>query len=250
MTAHMHTLTHTHRNFFLAIVVDGYAKIQQAVQDNDAENSIVVDLVDIVLSAMQQYKQRWPSPDVVLQYLLRDQAFKTDTTDQELTLRQCFISISCCACFMPCILHAMHAMYPQCLARQCLELDEALPAVTAEELASKDVNLMSLEQAQCYIEYYNESRKNSSKTAETSANIVDEGGRQSSTGATISGPDHMGGTGTACTQTGGECELTSNAEDDNLHTRMERIEDQLIKLLSAVQSFEAVQFLQVPAEAR
>ena len=118
-------------NFFLAIVVDGYAKVSRAVEENDAENSIVVDLVDSVLSAIQHSKSRWPPPNLVLQYLLRDQGFelRVDTTNHVLTLEH------------------------------CLELNEALPLVTAEELASPKVALMSLEQAKHYVCYYMSAHK-------------------------------------------------------------------------------------------
>ena len=93
-----------------------------------------------VTSAVQQYKQQWPSPVQVLRYILREQAFETETTNQELTLRQ------------------------------CLELPSSLPAITAEELAGPEAALMSLEQAQRYLEYYKEDVKNSTKATSDPGN--------------------------------------------------------------------------------
>ena len=123
-------------NFFLAIVVDGYVKVSKAVAANDAENSIVVDLYDIVLGMIKQSKHRWPSPDVVLQHLLRDQGLEVDTTNSAQNLQQ------------------------------CLQLDETLPPVTAEELAGPKAGLMSADQAQLYLAYYAGPRKNVSTAAQ------------------------------------------------------------------------------------
>ena len=116
-------------------MIDGYAKSEQAVRENDANNTMRLDLVDVVFSACMAHRQQWPAPGVVLQYLLSNQAFETDITDQELTLSQ------------------------------CLELDEALPAVTAKELAGPNAALMAFEQAECYVAYYMMPQKNCSKIA-------------------------------------------------------------------------------------
>ena len=127
-------------NFFLAIVVDGYAKVSQAVQDNDAENSIVLDIYDVIQGMIQQWKNRWPSPRLVLQYILHDQGFDSDVTNKTKTLSQ------------------------------CLKLDDKLPGVTAHELAQK-ASLMSLEKAELYLTYYMESQKNTPMTSESSPTV-------------------------------------------------------------------------------
>ena len=111
-----------------------------------------------VTSAVQQYKQQWPSPVQVLRYILREQAFETETTNQELTLRQ------------------------------CLELPSSLPAITAEELAGPEAALMSLEQAQRYLEYYKEDVKNSTKATSDPGNDTTQAPTTSTSTSTSTAP--------------------------------------------------------------
>ena len=119
-------------NFFLAIVVEGYTRVRAAVEDNEAENSIVMDLWDVMRGMMKQRQHTWPSPAALLRHILQNQGIaEVDVSNNALTLKQ------------------------------CLELKDDLPVVTATELADPKTALgLSLEQAQLYVSHYTARLKN------------------------------------------------------------------------------------------
>ena len=69
-------------SFFLAIIVDGYSKVIAAIEANDAENSLVVDLYDVVCGMIKQRHHGWPSPPNALQHILRGQGLEVDLWNQ------------------------------------------------------------------------------------------------------------------------------------------------------------------------
>eukprot|EP00746_Dinoflagellata_sp_MGD_P069222 gnl/MRDRNA2_/MRDRNA2_283742_c0_seq1.p1 gnl/MRDRNA2_/MRDRNA2_283742_c0~~gnl/MRDRNA2_/MRDRNA2_283742_c0_seq1.p1 ORF type:complete len:259 (+),score=45.75 gnl/MRDRNA2_/MRDRNA2_283742_c0_seq1:1-777(+) len=61
-------------NFLLAIIVNAYTEVGNLVKENQSEQDVVSDLWDSVKGMVLSYRNNWPSPAMVEEYLLkRDQ---------------------------------------------------------------------------------------------------------------------------------------------------------------------------------
>merc|ERR1719183_752327 len=56
-------------NFFLAIVVDNFMVVKEAIKEFNAENAIWVDLWDVVDSIYRYRRWKWPSRTRVINFL-------------------------------------------------------------------------------------------------------------------------------------------------------------------------------------
>merc|ERR1719247_92514 len=56
-------------NFFLAIVVDNFMVVKEEVAEFNAENSIWIDVLDLVDSLFKYRKYKWPSRSAVINFL-------------------------------------------------------------------------------------------------------------------------------------------------------------------------------------
>ena len=76
-------------NFFLAIIVDAYARVTSSIEDNEAENSIIADIIDVVRGIIFRLWLGGPTPTSILEQILLNSDLHFDMLDQDGVLENC-----------------------------------------------------------------------------------------------------------------------------------------------------------------